>query len=398
MTLTSNNLFLGLVSLLALMPAPLQAQSELSYLSWQAFPKADYYQGYYDEGSVRRHFRTSSLWILVAFPRDPPPKLLAYNAEGKPLGKVLFASKSVSRLGEGFPSKPSAGVERKGLENKSQGGEVRTRTLSSQEENPDSSERTYDQALSFLDMDDPYASPQVKKQAKKSRKFYKRLSTGHILVMGGLGLEKLASSGGLSSYTGASNIGSTQVQGDFLSRLGFYASARAEEHYFETVDTLKADDSARNEHFQRVSMDLRLGFEGLGNPHGMLIPHLGVSFVKIPGLAEIDPETSFGRFKNREFRAIGLGLRAEAKISDHHGIGGSFLAFPLLGSSALEGYDGETFYRYYFSNSWVLALSFQWSLHQTSFKISCLEIEECQDTSQTSLNGRLWFGGIGYRW
>jgi hypothetical protein len=398
-----RKIFSVLVCAVLLQPSSLIAEPLLRHLSWQPYPHAVYYKGSYFDGQLRRLFRTSSHWVLVPLPQELPLTIVAYDISGKRLGKVAYGSRAISAACSptSLRSAPKQAVPNQVLvtgdsENTTQNRV--TSNLPSSDENLETTERTYDKALNFLDVDDPYASPLVQKKAKAALKSYKRPASLDIFLTGGLGLEKLASSGGLSYYTGASSIGSTQVQMDLLYPPGLFLSGRAEGHYFETVETLKVGDNAKNESFERITLDLKLGLDGIGRPDILLLPYIGGTYLKMPVLAQVDGETSRGIFKNKIFKTLGLGIRAEVQILSHHGLGGEIFGFPLLASSELKGYEAETFYRYYFSSSWIFVLSFQWSLHQSFFKIPCPEIEECQNTSQTTLNNRLWLSGFGYRW
>ncbi len=371
---------------------PQHGSSAQYHLSWSPSTEVHHYIGYYEDQGVQKRFRTTSQWVLMDLPKGSHVKVFAIDEFGYPLGPVTLQQKLVAGPQNKSPVSTLAPQE-------TDLPSEEPSTDDSNKDDPNNKEQTFDDALLFLDVDDPYAAPQVKRKAAKSLEPYRRAQERLLVLKLGAGQEKLQAVGGTSIYDGASSIGSTTLESFSLWENGWALSLKGEAHSFETVESKKVDpETTINESFLRTTFEIRVGFEILNSPQVVLIPQLGYYFSNIPLLSQIDQESGQTSFKAAGLGSLALGLKLYGHPSKKHRIGSQIGLFPLVGRSDLKGYHMDLEYNYFVKESWFIQVAALRSLGLANTTRSCPPLEECQETIKSTVITRQGVVGMGYQW
>lgn len=376
--------------------------AEKLYLKWTPDPKAHHYIGTYIENGVLKKFQTSSHWLLLRLDQKSHIKIVAVDEHDFYLSNVQYKQELIptpiqKNQGDGQGSELKH-KEAPVLDGSGEGSSDESNDTSRVGE-ASLQEQTYDDALLFLDVDDPFASPLVKKKAAQGLKPYERSSETLVAARLGIGQEKLDSVGGASLFAGVSSIGSTTLEVLGMSKKGFAFTLRTEAHAYETRETKKGtNDTLQNESFLRLTFDGRLGFEMLNRQGLALIPQIGYYSTGVPMLSQIDSDTGQAAFKLTRLGSLGVGLEIFGHPSKNHRLGAQVLYFPIAGPDDLKGYQVDVDYQYFLRDSWFIQASALRSLSQGKATGRCSEIDGCQELIKSTLTTRQLAAGAGYIW
>ena len=330
---------------------------------WQAVPKAAYYQGSYSFHGIKTTFRTTTSWLILW----PVGKitLKAFDADGQSLGPVR-----VSRTKPAAPKSPTnlSGIPR-----------------DSQSSNVDWDPLTEDDAGNGNVSNDQIGAQ-------------KRPSRACLRMNLGLGGETITAQGGIDSFQGTSDIGSTELRGEWQPQdATWYLLGAIEAHNFQTVDSTNAQTgpkflraTARTIVFYDLNAESR---DRSGSSIGI---GAGLAHSKMPVLGTTDQFSGSATLRDQSSTGLVIAINVALAVSPNHAfIGTASYQPPAFNNNPKAlGAMADSAWRWSWDKAWFTDIGASWQWAKFTSDQSCA-VATCQNFSQATSSLYLVHGGLG---
>lgn len=342
--------FRPLLALAALTTQNFQSYAAGTRFNWDEVPGASYYDGQIQQGQRNWHFRTPGQTIVLG--EGAPTLVTAYDPSGRPLGNPEISSRPIP-------------------------------------------------VQSLVNPTPRPAKKKVKARKKKRSRRAKQEKTlpppvlperhgGHVSLLGALGKESVASSGGVSDYSGDSNIAALIVRTAFdLRDPGWRLATDLDGHYFTTTTSESVNGSDAT---QETSKFLRLtaslgGFYDFYPDESPKHARLGAGFayVRTPVLALHSDTTGEAKLENKAAAGPFIGFNYEAQLlSGDAGIDVKLLPFSVISDAQGLAFSAFGYYRMPVSTHWGVLFGLAIDQVQLSTPVACSGADDCRETAHST--------------
>ena len=334
---------------------------------WQAVPKAAYYQGSYRFHRVTTTFRTTTSWLML----KPVANItiIAFDSSGHSLGPVRVSW-----------TKPSAKDATTNLSRKPQDGQA-----SSADWDP-------------LTDDDVGSGSGAGNGSNGLLGLHKRPTRAYLRLDLGLGSETITAQGGIDSFQGTANIGSTELRGEWQPEdATWYLFGGVEAHNFQTVDSSNAQTgpkflraTARTIIFYDLNPESR---DSSGSSIGI---GLGLAHSKMPVLGTTDQFSGSATLREQSSTGLVIAVNVALAVNPNHAfIGTASYQPPAFNSNPKAlGAMADSAWRWSWDKAWFSDFGASWQWAKFTSDQSCA-VATCQNFSQATSSLYLVHGGVG---
>ena len=330
---------------------------------WQSVPTAAYYQGTYKFHGIDTTFRTSSSWLILI--PVTTIEIEAFDARGHSLGTVTVAqAKSITEA-----SAPNAG---------------RTRP-DKQPQIADWDPLTEDDAGNTSGSDDHLGG-------------LHHAASACIGANLGLGSETITAQGGIDSFHGSSNIGSTELRGEWQPEdATWYLFGNIEAHNFQTVDSSNTQTghkflraTARTIVFYDLNAAAR---DNSGSRIGI---GLGLAHSKMPVLGTTDQFSGSATLRDQSSTGLLIAINLAVAMNPTNALIGTASYQPAAFSNYPKalGAMADSTWRWSWDKAWFSDFGASWQWAKFTGDQVCA-VATCQNFSQANSNLYLVHGGLG---
>ncbi len=330
---------------------------------WQAVPNAAYYQGSYRFHRVTTTFRTTNSWLIL----KPVVKITikAFDANGQSLGPVRISQ-----------TKPPV--------------QKSTTNLSGMPKHGQPSTADWDPLMDDDAGNDTGSNGQIGP--------YKRPTRAFLRLNLGLGSETITAQGGIDSFQGSANIGSTELRGEWEPEgATWYLFAAIEAHNFQTVDSSNAQTgpkflraTARTIVFYDLNPESR---DSSGSGIGIGV---GLAHSKMPVLGTTDQFSGSATLRAQSSTGLVIAINVALAVNPKHAfIGTASYQPPAFNNNPKAlGAMADSAWRWSWDKGWFSDFGASWQWAKFTSDQSCA-VAVCQNFSQATSSLYLVHGGLG---
>jgi len=334
---------------------------------WQVVPKAAYYQGSYRFHRVTTTFRTTTSWLILRPVANIT--ITAFDASGGPLGPVHISQTKL-------PAQKS------------------TTNLSGMPQQVQPSTAVWDP----LTDDDAGGDGDGGNGSNGQLGLYKRPTRAYLRLNLGLGSETITAQGGIDSFQGSANIGSTELRGEWQpAGATWYLFAAIEAHNFQTVDSSNAQTgpkflraTARTIVFYDLNPESR---DSSGSSIGL---GLGLAHSQMPVLGTTDQFLGSATLREQSSTGLVIAVNVALAVNPKHAFVGTASYQPpaFNGNPKALGAMADSAWRWSWDNGWFSDFGASWQWAKFTSDQSCA-VATCQNFSQATSSLYLVHGGLG---